>query len=156
MEQNANVAADTTSVASVVKGIVDIVLAKLNITERGKIENFFMKQRNELSKEIRDLNKNRKTLTDDYADALEDFNEQLVDAKVEVDEAYSSVTVENVSSNGSAKSFADKYWDNIEICEQKVEGIKEATQVATDNFNINLAEIDAQIVERERRLFRIS
>lgn len=156
MEQNPNVAADTTSVASVVKGIVDIVLAKLNITERGKIENFFMKQRSELNKEIRDLTKNKKTLIDDHQDELEDLDEKLADALVEINEAYSAVTIENISSNEKAKAFSDTYWANIEEAEQRVESIKDLITDSKEDFQDEIEEIDAQIDERQRRLNKIS
>ena len=157
MEQNANAAAGILDTAtSTVKNIVDVILAKLNITERGKIENFFMKQRSELNKEIRDLTKNKKTLIDDHQDAVEDLNEKLADAQVEVEEAYSAVTVEDISSNEKAKAFANNYWDNIEVAEQRVEGIKDQIQDAEEDFKDEIEEIDAQIDERQRRLNKIS
>lgn len=157
MEQNTNAAAGILDTAtSAVKNIVDVILAKLNITERGKIENFFMKQRSELNKEIRDLTKNKKTLIDDHQDAVEDLNEKLADAQVEVEEAYSTVTVEDISSNEKAKAFANNYWDNIEVAEQRVEGIKDQILDAEEDFNDEIKEIDAQIDERQRRLNKIS
>ena len=157
MEQNTNAAAGIIDTAtSTVKNIVDVILAKLNITERGKIENFFMKQRSELNKEIRDLTKNKKTLIDDHQDAVEDLNEKLADAQVEVEEAYSAVTVEDISSNEKAKAFANNYWDNIEVAEQRVESIKDQILDAEEDFNNEIEEIDAQIDERQRRLNKIS
>jgi len=157
MEQNTNAAAGILDTAtSRVKNIVDVILAKLNITERGKIENFFMKQRSELNKEIRDLTKNKKTLIDDHQDAVEDLNEKLADAQVEVEEAYTAVTVEDISSNEKAKAFANNYWDNIEVAEQRVEGIKDQILDAEEDFNNEIEEIDTQIDERQRRLNKIS
>ena len=141
---------------SVVKTIVDVILAKLNITERGKIENFFMKQRSELNRELRDLNKNKKTLSDEHQDFLDDMTEKLQDAKSDVEEAYSDVTIENLVSNESAKAFGTSYWNRIEVAERAVAKLEAQVKSATTLYSSELEKIEAEIKERQRRLNKIS
>ena len=57
-------------------GIVAKVLAWLNITEEGKIVNFFERLRNDLTKEIKKLKRNLEVTKDEYNDKLEVLQEQ--------------------------------------------------------------------------------
>lgn len=136
--------------------IVQKVLALLNITEEGKIENFFMKQRKSLEKDIKNLNKNLDTLEDQYKDAIDELNDKIEDARVRVNEAYTSIKVEDIDSNEKANHFADVYWSRVVISEseiKKLEEQKDKTEKSHENF---LEDIKKEIAERERRLDMIS
>ena len=136
--------------------IVAKVLALLNITEEGKIENFFMKQRKSLEKDIKNLNKNLDTLKDQHQDAIEDLNEKLEDARVRVTEAYTSVKVEDIDTNEKANQFADSYWNRIEIAENEVKRLKEQIENSEKAQQELIESIQKEIVERQRRLDMIS
>jgi hypothetical protein len=136
--------------------IVQRVLALLNITEEGKIENFFMKQRSILTKDIKNLNKNLDTVRDQHNDYLEELNEQLADANVRVEEAYTSVKIENVATNEAANNFASDYWYAVEQAEAAVSQIEKSIKNQTEHFEKQVESINAQIKERQRRLDRIA
>lgn len=136
--------------------IVAKVLALLNITEEGKIENFFMKQRKSLEKDIKNLNKNLDTLKDQHQDAIEDLNEKLEDARVRVTEAYTSVKVEDIDTNEKANQFADLYWNRIEIAENEVKRLEKQIEDSEKAQQELIESIQKEITERQRRLDMIS
>lgn len=136
--------------------IVQKVLALLNITEEGKIENFFMKQRNILNKDIKNLNKNLDTIKDQYEEELEDLNEKLQDAETVVEEAYTSIKSEDIATNESANQFADVYWGRIENAESTVSFIKQQIKIVKENYDERTKSVKEQIIERQRRLEKIS
>lgn len=136
--------------------IVQKVLALLNITEEGKIENFFMKQRKSLEKDIKNLNKNLDTLEDQHKDAIDELNEKIEDARVRVNEAYTSIKVENIDTNEKANEFADLYWNRIEIAESEVERLEKLKEESKKSNTELIENIQKEIKERQRRLDMIS
>lgn len=132
------------------------VLAILNLTDEGRIDNFFSKQTDVLVREKRDLNTNKSTLINQRDQKLEDLNEQLEDAQNDVDSAYAAVKPENVATNDAAKKFAVEYWDNIESAEEKVANIQKQIKSLTESYAEQISDLDAQLVERDRRIARLS
>ena len=137
-------------------GIVAKILALLNLGEEGKIENFFVKQRKALEKDIKNLNKNLDTYEDQKAEALEELNEKLEDAKTKVEDAYTSVTVENVATNEAANSFADTYWYYVANAEAAVEKLETSIKTETEEYDKLLESTKTQIAKKQARLNKIS
>lgn len=137
-------------------GIVAKILALLNLGEEGKIENFFEKQRKALQKDIKNLGKNLDTYEDQKAEALEELNEKLEDAKVKVEEAYTSVTVENVSTNERANSFQDYYWDAVTRAENVVARLEAEIKTETEKYDKLIASVKDQTAKKQARLDKIS
>ncbi len=137
-------------------GIVAKILALLNLGEEGKIENFFEKQRKALQKDIKNLGKNLDTYEDQKAEALEELNEKLEDAKVKVEEAYTSVTVENVSTNEKANSFQDYYWDAVTRAENVVARLEAEIKTETEKYDKLIASVKDQTAKKQARLDKIS
>lgn len=136
-------------------GIVAKVLAWLNITEEGKIVNFFERLRNDLTKEIKKLKRNLEVTRDEYNDKLEVLQEQKQDAEARVDEAYMNVTVENINTNEKASDFTNIYWSNVEYAEKQLEIINSKIEKEKQNRDEAIKGINDQIAERERRLSKI-
>ena len=136
--------------------IVERVLALLNITEEGKINNFFMKQRNILNKDIKNLNKNLDTLKDQHEERLEELNEKLQDAEVVVEESYTSIKVEDIATNEAANHFSDAYWSRIEQAEYQVSKLKAEIKYIKEAHEKSVEAVKEQITERKRRLEKIS
>lgn len=136
-------------------GIVARILSLLNITEEGRINKFFGKQRSLLAKDIKNLNKNLDTLKGQELEDLEELNEQLEDAEVRVEEAYTSVAIKDIATNEAASKFAIVYWENIEKAESEVSRIKEQIEKTKERYAERRKDIQEQIAERERRLSKI-
>lgn len=146
---------DNTTTKTTATGIVAKVLAWLNITEEGKIVNFFERLRNDLIKEIKKLKRNLEVTKDEYNDKLEVLQEQKQDAEARVDEAYMNVTVENINTNEKASSFVNDYWNNIERAEYALENINSRIKETEGYKEDAIKNIQEQIAERERRLNKI-
>jgi DNA repair exonuclease SbcCD ATPase subunit len=136
--------------------ITERVLAFLNITDAGKINNFYLKQQSQLNKDIKNLNKNLDTLNDQYDERVEELEEKLDDARIRVEEAYQGVTPEDVATNEKAASFADKYWDAIERAEEVVADLEISLQIANEKHTASIDSVNKQIAERQRRLSRLA
>ena len=136
--------------------ITERVLAFLNITDEGRINNFFLKQQAQLNKDIKNLNKNLDTLNDQYDERVEELEEKLDDARIRVEEAYQGVTPEDVATNEKAASFADKYWDAIERAEEIVADLEISLQVASEKHTAHVKSVQKQIAERQRRLAKLA
>lgn len=132
--------------------IVKRVLAALNLTEEGKVENFFNKQITALTKDIKNLGKNIDTVKDQKAEALEELAEKLEDVKVRVEEAYAGVTVENVASNETATRFADIYWARVSTAEEAVVALEADIKNTTECYDEKLKNIEEQVAKRQARL----
>ncbi len=146
---------DNTTTKTTATGIVAKVLAWLNITEEGKIVNFFERLRNDLIKEIKKLKRNLEVTKDEYNDKLEVLQEQKQDAEARVDEAYMNVTVENINTNEKASSFVNDYWNNIERAESALDDINSRIKETEKYKEDTIKSIQEQIAERERRLNKI-
>lgn len=136
--------------------IVARVLAFLNLTEEGKVENFFGKQRKALEKDIKNLNKNLDTYEDQKTEALEELAEKLEDAKTKVEDAYIGIKPENVATNEAAASFADTYWGAVTRAEKTVERLEDDVLETTKDFNTQLESVKTQIAKKQERLDKIS
>lgn len=136
--------------------ITERVLAFLNITDEGRINNFFLKQQAQLNKDIKNLNKNLDTLNDQYDERVEELEEKLDDAKIRVEEAYQGVTPEDVATNEKAASFADKYWYTVEQAEYVVASIEQQIEKAKEKYTATIESVQKQITERQRRLSKLA
>jgi DNA repair exonuclease SbcCD ATPase subunit len=136
--------------------ITERVLAFLNITDEGRINNFFLKQQSQLNKDIKNLNKNLDTLNDQYDERVEELEEKLDDARIRVEEAYQGVTPEDVATNEKAAGFADKYWDAIERAEEIVADLEISLQIANEKHTASIESVQKQIAERQRRLSKLA
>ena len=135
--------------------ITERVLAFLNITDEGRINNFFLKQQSQLNKDIKNLNKNLDILNDQFDERVEELDEKLDDARIRVEEAYQAVTPEDVATNEKAAGFADKYWDAIERAEEIVADLERSLDVASEKHTASIESVQKQIAERQRRLSKL-
>ncbi len=135
--------------------IVERVLAFLNITEEGKVNNFFMKLRKNLERDIKNLKKNLDTVTDNYNEKLDQLEENKQDAEVRVEEAYIGVTAEDISTNENASDFMDTYWERIERQETILARINANIESTKEEMETETKSIKEQIAERERKLSKI-
>lgn len=135
--------------------ITERVLAFLNITDEGRINNFFLKQQSQLNKDIKNLNKNLDILNDQYDERVEELEEKLDDARIRVEEAYQAVTPEDVATNEKAAGFADRYWGVIEGAEYVVADLKQQLEIANEMHTASIESVQKQIAERQRRLSKL-
>lgn len=136
--------------------LLERIKAKLNLGEEGQIQNFLDKQVKTLGREIKACEKNIENLKYNHEADLEKKQEQLEDAKVELDSAYENIKASNVENNAKQNDYASVYWANIEQAEEKVERIKKSIDNAKEKLADQIKEIEIQIAERQRRIEKIS
>jgi len=127
------------------------VKALLNISDEGKINHFYLKQRSQLQKDIKYLKKNLGIMKDQHEDELEKLEEQLEDAQVRVVEAYNGVRVEDVDTNEKAAIFAEKFWATVSTAEENVKSIKDKIEKEKERYNAEVESAKKQIEEREAK-----
>lgn len=133
-------------------GIVKKVMAFLKLDEAGKIGNFFEKQIKIAEKAIRDLKRNKVTLENMHKDLIEDFDGRIEDAKINLQEAYRNVTLEDVANNAAIADFQDTYWGRISAAKEVIEDLESDLEAATERYEMNIEEIDEEIELYEERI----
>lgn len=136
--------------------LLERIKAKLNLGEEGQIQNFLDKQAKTLNREIKACEKNIENLKYNHEADLEKKQEQLEDAKVELDSAYEDIKAENVATNAKQDEYSNTYWNSIEKAEEKVERIKKSIDDSKEKLADQIKEIEEQIKERQRRIDKIS
>ena len=136
--------------------LLERIKAKLNMGEEGQIQNFLDKQVKTLGREIKACEKNIDNLKYNHEADLEKKQEQLEDAKVELDSSYENIKASNVENNAKQNDYASVYWSNVEQAEEKVERIKKSIDNAKEKLADQIKEIEIQIAERQRRIEKIS
>lgn len=136
--------------------IVSKILAKLNLTEEGKIGHFFDKAAKALNRNIEALNHNLKTLEFSHTASLNKLDEKIEDATELVESSYTEINVDNIKSNSDQDSFLSVYWNKIEIAESRLEDLKDERENLIESYKNQVEEISEQISEYKRRLTKIS
>lgn len=134
------------------RNIVTKVLAFLNLTNEGRIANFYDKVESVLKKEIKTLRKNIEVYKDQLSDSLEELNEKIEDAQVRVAEAYQNVKPEDVQTNEAQNNYIDTFWYNIERAEEELADLNSRKEKLEKNTQEMIETAEKQIAERERRL----
>lgn len=144
--------AKSTSKYSLVRAIVTL----FKLGEEGKIENFFARERKALERQVSKLEKALDVTEFNHKNALEDLADKIVDATAAIENAYTQVDAERVSSNSDCDSFASSYWRNIELAEANLKTLEEEQDSIIAKYDETVKASKLQIAERKRRLSRIS
>ena len=132
--------------------IVKRIMAKLKLGDAGKLGNFFVKQVKNSEKAIRDLNRNKVTLKNQYNDDVEDFKDRIEDATEALTEAYDNVTPDNVINNAVMLEFEGKYWSNINRAKAKLADLEEKLTDLKEEYEEAVEAIDEEIALHEERI----
>lgn len=144
------------SAKSFIRKITKKVLAKLNLTEEGRIDNFFEKIEKMYKRDIKNLNKNLDTIQDVHNDKIEELEEKLADANERLEEAYTSVTIEDIDTNEKQNNFIEIYEGRIEKAMAEVRSIENQIKAENESFEAKVKDYEEQIAERQARLSKIA
>lgn len=142
----------STSKYSLVRAIVTL----FKLGDEGKVENFFVRQRRTLERDIEKLQKEMDLDKFNHKQELEDLDDQLVDGEAAVSDAYLQIDASQLVNNVSSDNFADEYWRTILRREANLKSIKEAKEKLEEAYEEKLENNKKEIAERKRRLSRIS
>jgi vacuolar-type H+-ATPase subunit D/Vma8 len=136
--------------------IVGKILAKLNLTEEGKVGHFFDKAAKVLTRNIEALEHNLKSIDFNHQAALSKLDEKIEDATESVESAYTEVSVDAIKSNSDQDAFLPNYWYRIEKAESTLDSLKKERDSLISSYENSVKENKEQIKEYTRRLTRIS
>jgi hypothetical protein len=136
--------------------IVAAILAKLNLTEEGKVDHFFDKAAKVLTRNIEALEHNLKSLAFNHNANVSKIDEQIEDASETVESAYTEVSVDAIKTNSDQDSFLPRYWSRIESAESALANLKEERKSLVEAYDEKVKISKEQIKEYTRRLTRIS
>ena len=136
--------------------IVARVKALLKLGDDGKIDSFFNRESKKLKRDIESLRRNLETCKLNHVREIEGLEEQLEDAKAELDNAYLDVRPEEITTNAAQEEFSTKYWDKITECEESVSFIEDTIKNNNKLHKETTDYIEEQIKETSYRLEKIS
>lgn len=141
-------------VVEAVYSISKQVAAALNIGDAGKVDSFLGKIEKKTARNISGLQQNIKTEEFNLATKLEKMNEDLEDAKAELDDSYKAIDVNSIKTNQEQTEYISVYLGNInrkKNCVKEIEDqIKKAKEEAQDEIDaLNVKIKDAKEIVSE-------
>jgi len=136
--------------------LTEKVIAKLGLTDEGKVDKFMGKLVKADERIIAQLEANKKAYELQYDIDLQDLKDKLEDAQEALEAAYTDIEVDDIQSNADMDSFAVDYRaaikqaaDNVEYYSKKIEKLKES-------YTKLVEEINEQIAKRKAFIDKIS
>lgn len=108
----------------VTKTLKEKILAILKLDEAGRIDVFFSKLEKKIERAIQTHKSNLENFKFNINQELEKLREQLEDAQVALDDAYTRISVDNVKTNADIDIFMPEYLNRIDIAEREVQSIE--------------------------------
>lgn len=142
--------------AKVFSALVSKIMSILKLDDAGKLEKFFSGEVKAIKNKIKAVANNKQTRALGHEMDLSDLDLKIEDAEEAVKDAYSSVTVEEISSNDSMRSFSDKYWSNIDDKELRLKMLVENRKAKVEAFDAENKKSDEKIAKYEARIAMIS
>lgn len=145
-------AKENTQEQGFIYGLTRKVMAKLNLGDGGKVDNFIGKLVKDFEKAI---NKNKQVLElkkMNYEEAQREFDEQLEDAREELSDAWMHIPVEKVANNDAQNNYKAEYLSRIERLEASIKGLEDAKKASTEAYEKNVKEIEETIKEARERI----
>ena len=132
--------------------IVKRIMAKLQLGDAGKLGSFFAKQVKNAEKAIRDLERNKVTLKNQYNDDVQDVKDQIEDATEALNDAYENVSPEDVKNNAAMLKFEETYWNNVNYAKRKVESLEDRLKELKEDHKEEIKDIDGEIALHKERI----
>ena len=125
------------------------------IGEQGRIDNFLSKIDRKLSKEISELEHNKKAVSLEYRHKIASIQEEIEDAENRVEEVTLNVNLDRLNSNSSINDYIEEYMSNVADAEEALENLKEKLTKAKDKQKEKTDAIDEEITSRKATLARL-
>ena len=113
------------------------IAASFNLGDGGKLDSFFDKIDRKTSRNIRGLEKNIEAEEFNLTSVLEKLQENLEDAKVELQEAYSSVDLDKIQTNQAQTDYIPVYLKNIDEKKKEVSRIEKQIESEKEKLSIS-------------------
>jgi chromosome segregation ATPase len=132
--------------------IVRAIAAKLNLGNDGKLDSFLMRIIKTLNNEIKAHKNNIRVTEFNHKEEVDVLNDKLEDAREELEDAYSDIPLEKVTTNSDQVDYMDAYLSKLDYklnrvaaLEKELEKSKESTTEIIDGFNDQIKDIETRI-----------
>jgi hypothetical protein len=125
--------------------LVDRILAELKAGDNGKINSFFLREEKALKRSIEALETNKKIAVFNLSTKLSGLEDQLVDAKEALKNAYMAIEPSNVATNALQDEFSKVYWDNIKTKRSLVSDLENQMKVVKEEHDEFIKKTDTEI-----------
>ena len=142
--------------ANVFSALVNKIMSILKLDDAGKLEKFFAGEVKSIKNGIKAIEMNKQTAALQHEMALSGIDSQIEDAEEALKDAYTAVTMDDISNNDAMKSFSEKYWSNIEAKENKLQRLKDDRRARIEAYDKELERRNEKIANQEARIAAIS
>ena len=121
------------------------VLAKLNLSDKGKIGLFGDKLNAEWSKQIRDKKREIEVLNTQMEDELIEANEKLVDMKEDYLDAFLNVNTSKIETSDARTAYVDVFTQNLVTKKNRVLAQEQEIQDIKTSYEEDITTLKEQI-----------
>lgn len=132
------------------------IMAILKLDDAGKIHKFFKGEVKNLNSQIAAIENNKKTAELGFELELSKIDDKIEDAEAALEDAYTAVQIEELSSNESMSDFSVRYWNNIDAKTASLESFINKRKAAVEEYEKTLASRNSKIAELKARIDKIS
>ena len=142
--------------ANVFSALVGKIMSILKLDDAGKLSKFFEGEVKSIKNGIKAIEMNKQTAALQHEMALSGIDSQIEDAEEALKDAYTAVTVDDISNNDAMKAFSPKYWGNIEAKEDRLQRLKDDRKARIEAYDKELEKRNEKITKQEARIAAIS
>lgn len=140
-------------IASISKlAIVRKAMAFLNLGEEGKLESFYSKVINTLSKEKKILNQNIDQLKFNHSVEIEALEEKLEDAQEAFEHSKIDVDLSKIHTNADQTNYVDIFLNNMDKKALEVKSIESQIAASKETFEKSKKEYEDLIESLDKRI----
>lgn len=132
------------------------IMAILKLDDVGKLKKFFKGEVKNLNGQIAAIENNKLTAELELKLALSKADDKIEDAEAALEDAYTAVKVEEISSNESMSYFSERYWKNIDAKTESLESLKNRRKSLTEDYDKVLEARNKRIEKLKARIAKIS
>lgn len=134
------------------KGIVQRVLAALNLGDDGKVMSFFGHLEKYTNRDVVNIKANLSAAELEHTQNLETLADDLQDAKQSLKEAYENVEIDRIQTNADQKAYMAVYLGRVAAAEALVESVETRIKYAKERYEELVKTEKAKIAKLESRL----
>lgn len=121
------------------------VLAKFNLTDAGKVDNFISKIVKSFKSEVKSIETNLKIKEVNYETSVDSLKEKIEDAEQAVIEAELCMPLGELQTNAEQNSYLTIYLDGIEKAESKLKTLKNQLSDLETSYKADVDDLNKQI-----------
>ena len=142
--------------ANVFSALVTKIMGILKLDDAGRLSKFFENEVKSIKNGIKAIEMNKQTDALRHEMTLSEIDSQIEDAEEALKDAYTAVTIEDISNNDAMKAFSSRYWANIDSKDYTLASLKENREAVIEAYEEQLKIRNEKIAKQEARIKAIS